>query len=129
MNLQIATPIQGESQIFVSSNPEADEILDSTLNYTSPEDVIDFVFETKKSFASSFSLYPNPCKSELNIVQNTTSADGTVMTIFDVTGRSVRTEFIQSSSSSIDTSALPEGLYSVRLNKNGRVESQSFIKH
>jgi hypothetical protein len=68
-------------------------------------------------------IFPNPANNEIKIIG--LQHDVTV-TITDVLGRTIKTTF--SKNSSIDTSDINIGTYTIRLFINNKVVSKKFIK-
>lgn len=128
LNLQLSTPNAGESQIFVPDSAQAGELVDTTLIYTSLPPVIDLVESTGVVSNVEFSAYPNPCENELTLIQSNNQVDKVTMNIFDVTGRVVLNEVYWSSKKTVDTSNLPNGFYTVQLERKGQVHSLKFVK-
>ncbi|MFM1771283.1 MAG: hypothetical protein RLZZ71_425 [Bacteroidota bacterium] len=128
LNLQLSTPVAGESQIFVPDSAQAGELVDTTLIYTSLPPVIDLVESTGVVSNVEFSAYPNPCENELTLIQSNNQVDKITMNIFDVTGRVVLNEVYWSTKKTIDTSNLPNGFYTVQLERKGQVHSLKFVK-
>lgn len=128
LNLQIATPIKGESQIFVADSPGVGEFTDSTLTYTSPVSQPDFVIERGSAENNTYFLYPNPCEDALTIGQRASTVGKTEFKIIDATGRIVLTSFYSSASNKVSTAELVSGVYTMALENDGVVEVLKFIK-
>ncbi len=127
LNIQIATPVQGESQIFVAESPSGDEILDSTLTYCSNA-IIDFVRESKFAQKNGFQLYPNPCENVITVLKDASLVNMTNLSISDLTGRVVYSSAFSSLAQQINTTEFANGIYMVRAENNGRVETLKFVK-
>jgi len=128
LNLQLSTPVAGESQIFVPDSALTGEFVDSTLIYSSLPPVIDLVESTGVVSNVEFSAYPNPCDNQLTIVQSNNQVDKVSMNIFDVTGRVVMNDVYWSAKHTIDTTNLPSGFYTVQLERKGQIHSVKFVK-
>jgi hypothetical protein len=128
LNLQLSTPVAGESQIFVADSALTGEFVDSTLIYSSLPPVIDLVESTGVVSNVEFSAYPNPCENQLTLIQSNNQVDKVTMNIFDVTGRVVMTDVYWSAKQTIDTSNLPVGFYTVQLERKGQIHSVKFVK-
>ncbi len=129
LNLQLSTPVAGESQIFVPDSAMVGELVDSTLIYSSlPPVIIDMVEATGVVSNVSFSAYPNPCENQLTIVQSNNQVDKVILNIFDVTGRVVMNDTFWSSNQTVDTSNLPSGFYTLQLERKGQIHSVKFVK-
>jgi hypothetical protein len=128
LNLQLSTPVAGESQIFVADSALTGEFVDTTLVYTSLPPVIDAVESNGMVTNLEFSAYPNPCDNQLTLIQSNNQLDRVSMKVLDVTGRVVMTEVYWSAKHSIDTSNLPSGFYTVQLERIGQIHSVKFVK-
>lgn len=126
LNIQIATPVEGESQIFVAENPLTGEFLEPTLNYVS--EVIDAVSESSAINSKDFVLFPNPCDNVMTLLQNANVTNLVNVQIIDLTGRVVYSSVMRSSVLQIDTDELAGGVYTMRLESNGKLEALKFIK-
>jgi hypothetical protein len=77
--------------------------------------------------AGTFSLYPNPASTVLNItLGQSTSVDS--YTIYDVAGKAVATGNINTASSTISVSDLAQGTYIIKLIGENTNASKLFIK-
>ncbi len=126
LNLQLSTPLAGESQIFVPDFAAAGEFTDSTLVYSSVPSV--GVEEIAVVSNVEFSAYPNPCENQLTLIQSNNQVDRVSMKVLDVTGRVVMNEVYWSAKHNIDTSNLPNGFYTVQLEKKGQIHAVKFVK-
>ena len=126
LNLQLGTPVAGESQIFVPDSAAAGEFVDSTLVYSSVPSV--GVEEMAVVQNVEFSAYPNPCDNQLTIVQSNNQVDKVTMKIYDITGRVVTSDFYWSAKHNVDTSNLPNGFYTVQLERKGQIHAVKFVK-
>ena len=128
LNLQIATPVEGESQIFVASAPGEGEYTDTTLTYTSPISNPDFVLERNASKDQNYVVFPNPCEDQISIVQKSLNNGKTSYSVFDCTGRLVLNSFFTGMNTTISTAELCHGIYTVVLDSNSGVETLKFIR-
>lgn len=128
LNLQLSTPVAGESQIFVPDSALTGEFIDTTLIYTSQPPVIDLVESAGKVSNVEFSAYPNPCENELTLIQSNNQVDKVTMNVYDVTGRVVMSEVYWGAKHTVDTSNLPSGFYTVQLERKGQMHSVKFVK-
>ena len=126
LNLQLGTPVAGESQIFVPDSALAAEFVDSTLVYSSVPSV--GVEEIVVVPNVEFSAYPNPCENQLTLIQSNNQVDRVSMKVLDVTGRVVLNEVYWSAKHTIDTSNLPNGFYTVQLERKGQIHAVKFVK-
>jgi len=128
LNLQLGTPVAGESQIFVPDSAAAGEFVDTTLVYTSLPPVIDAVESNDLVSNVEFSAYPNPCENQLTLIQSNNQVDRVSMKVLDVTGRVLMNDIYWSSKHTIDTSNLPNGFYTVQLERKGQIHAVKFVK-
>jgi len=128
LNLQLSTPVAGESQIFVADSALTGEFIDTTLVYTSLPPVIDAVESNDMVSNVEFSAYPNPCENQLTLIQSNNQVDRVAMKVIDITGRVVMNEVYWSAKHTIDTSNLPSGFYTVQLERKGQIHSVKFVK-
>lgn len=126
LNIQIGTPVEGESQIYVAENPGENEIQLESLIYTSPEIVS--VGEVEVSEENNlFVVYPNPSEGIISIKNNSKEIEKYNVSIVDMTGKRVLVSNGNVQSSTIDASQLSAGIYSVRLDAGNRTEVQRLI--
>ena len=73
----------------------------------------------------SFEVYPNPVSDFLNFntAENITSA-----IIYDINGRTVKSVNLEGSKQ-ISVRELPQGIYMVQVNDQGKISTQRFIKN
>ena len=128
LNLQLLTPVPGESQIFVPDSASGAELVDTTLVYSSLPPVIDAVETNGVVSDVEFSAYPNPCDNQLTLIQSNNQVDRVSMKVLDVTGRVVMNEVYWSAKHNIDTSNLPNGFYTVQLERKGQIHAVKFVK-
>jgi hypothetical protein len=128
LNLQLSTPVAGESQIFVADSALTGEFVDTTLVYTSLPPVIDAVESISMVSSVEFSAYPNPCDNQLTLIQSNNRVDRVSMKVLDVTGRVVMNEVYWSAKHTVDTSNLPNGFYTVQLERKGQIHAVKFVK-
>ena len=71
--------------------------------------------ESQNAGQPAIFVYPNPAKSELNVLLNTLPEGRTTIEFHDVAGRLALTREITSASACIDISPLPQGIYMYRI--------------
>jgi len=129
LNIQIATPIEGESQIFVPESAGEGEFVDTTLSYTSPPPPSGInISEISHNANAGFVLYPNPCENSIVVKRTSGNADKATVQILDVTGRLMHSSFVNGNLQQINTTDLPSGIYTMRLESNGKAEAVKFVK-
>lgn len=129
LNLQLGTPVAGESEVYVAENVGAGELTDSTLVFTSEEDngggINVLEVNTK---ASKVSVYPNPTSELLNFVYSGEHMGNIEWIITDLSGR----EWMQWNSANraqrLDVNALPAGAYILVGRSNKGVTTAPFLK-
>lgn len=127
LNLQISTPVEGQSEIYVADNVQDGELTDSTLIYTSEVIVPNSVREN--ATASDWFVYPNPTTDLLQIQIKRAVGQGNVV-VYDATGSQVLTESFSGNQKVISLNNLPSGIYLVRaFNGNQIVGTQTVVKH
>ena len=80
---------------------------------------------TDEMTASEFKIYPNPVKDILNISNEKTIEKAE---IFDLTGKTFIQKAINSNQTEIDMSRLPAGIYLVKIQSEGKTQTQKVIK-
>lgn len=77
---------------------------------------------------SNILIYPNPLTSELNIELNIEKGETVNITITDMMGKTVFSSDVYTYKSSLDLSALSNGLYTISIQHNGVVENYKIVK-
>jgi hypothetical protein len=87
------------------------------------------VITINRNKLSSMVLFPNPAKDRLNI-SYAKAESGARLTVYGMNGQKILEPAIQSGSLmvSLNVSALPKGLYMIRFENNGQVQTERFIK-
>jgi hypothetical protein len=75
---------------------------------------------------ADFAVYPNPAADVLNI-QLKNELNNATVSIIDATGRIVLSQALNAKSNTIDTAALNQGLYIIRVNNAGAVTSEKVV--
>jgi hypothetical protein len=71
-----------------------------------------------------FNIFPNPARDEIQLSLNSEIKDEYIVQIFDLTGRLLSTSDVTSKSTRINTTALNQGLYIIRLMNTRENKSQ-----
>ena len=80
-----------------------------------------------KNVQSSFSVYPNPTSSALNIVLDGTIKNATVR-IYDITGKNISSQtLINQNQTNVDVSNFNKGIYFITIEGDGIKTSKKFI--
>jgi hypothetical protein len=132
LNLQLATPVAGGSEIYVAENAVNGEIQDSTLIFVSVNSVDTTDTTTNdiivRSIQKGFELYPNPATSEINIMAFDEMNQNAYFEIVDVLGNVVERQKLYAAQTKTSVDHLAAGLYVVRIHQGAEVSSQRFIK-
>jgi len=128
LNIQIATPVQGESQIFVAENAADGEFQDSTLIFVSEEPIIDYVREMNRENQQSYFAYPNPCTDVLIIGTKNDLIGMSSYQLMDVSGKVIVTGSFASQNHVLNTEVFPSGIYTIAIQNNSSMEYLKFIK-
>lgn len=75
---------------------------------------------------SNLILYPNPTSHSLNLNSDNYTLENTAFAVFDMNGKQVLKGKLVNNS--IDVSKIQSGNYILKLNNNGKVKAQKFIK-
>ena len=76
---------------------------------------------------SARSPYPNPAAERLSLTLPAGTAKATAH-VYSLTGQAVLTQTLTNEAPELDVSHLPAGLYHLRLESNGHVETHKFVK-
>ncbi len=83
------------------------------------------LLETNDLLLESVAVYPNPI-SEILVIQNSQDLEGDII-LYNILGKVVLEDEIESTSTSLDVSSLQSGLYLLRLSSNGQQKTQKVI--
>jgi hypothetical protein len=131
LNLQILTPVAGESQIFVADTPTGTELTDTSLTYNSNPSGVG-VEETIADAALSidYQVYPNPTSESFAIRQHGNMTQSNYdYTITDLSGKTVISGHSNSQVTNVDATALQTGIYLVSMSQDGIVSTSKLIKN
>ena len=132
LNLQILTPIAGESQIFVADTPTGTELTDTSLIYNSNPNGGVGIDETVASATLSidYIVHPNPTNSSFAIRQigNMTQSNYDY-SVTDLSGKTVLSDHSNSQVTNVDATALQTGIYLVTMSQDGIVSTSKLIKN
>jgi hypothetical protein len=126
LNVQIATPVDGESQIYVAENPGPNEIQLESLIYTSPE-IVSVKEVTSNVLNNQFVVYPNPSEGIISIRNNAGTFEKCNISIIDMAGKQVLVSNGYVQGAAIDASQLSSGIYTVRIDAANCSEVQRLI--
>ncbi|MBI5539069.1 MAG: T9SS type A sorting domain-containing protein [Bacteroidia bacterium] len=73
-------------------------------------------------------IYPNPATNELHVKIRSVIATPVSITIYDMQGKSVKQIISKQSENMIDISELQQGVYGVKVNGNGLICNERFVK-
>jgi hypothetical protein len=132
LNLQILTPVAGESQIFVADTPTGTELTDTSLIYNSNPNGGVGIEETVAEAALSidYQVYPNPTSESFAIRQHGNMAQSNYdYTVTDLSGKTVLSGHSNSQVTNVDATALQTGIYLVTMTQDGIVSTSKLIKN
>lgn len=131
LNLQILTPVAGESQIFVADTPTGTELTDTTLIYNSNPNGGVGIEETMAATLLSidYTVYPNPTSETFAIRQTGNMAQSNFdYTVSDLSGKTVLSGHSNGQVTNVDAAALQTGIYLVTMSQDGIVSTSKLIK-
>ena len=82
----------------------------------------------RKTGASTFTIHPNPSSDKITIETTVIPKKGQ-FSFFNMQGREIITCQITESKTQLDITALPSGVYFVRLTGDRTVQGEKFVKH
>ena len=77
---------------------------------------------------ATFSVYPNPASSVINIKANQAAVTAESVKFVDLAGKVAKVTNLNAASKSIDISDLKEGIYYLKIKSGGKEYIQRFIK-
>jgi hypothetical protein len=132
LNLQILTPVPGESQIFVADTPTGTELTDTSLIYNSNPNGGVGIEETiaATALAIEYQVYPNPTSQSFAIRQHGNMTQSNYdYTVTDLSGKTVISGHANSQLTHVDASALQTGIYLVTMSQDGILSTSKLIKN
>jgi hypothetical protein len=132
INLQILTPVPGESQIFVADTPTGTELTDTSLIYYSNPNGGVGIEEPIAATALSidYRVYPNPTNDSFAIRQHGNMTQSNYdYTVTDLSGKTVISGHSNSQATNVDATALQTGIYLVTMSQDGIISTSKLIKN
>ena len=132
LNLQILTPVPGESQIFVADTPIGTELTDTSLIYNSnPNGGVGMeVSIAATALSIDYQVYPNPTSESFAIRQHGNMTQSNYdYTVTDLSGKTVMSGHSNSQVTNVDVTALQTGIYLVNMSQDGMVVTSKLIKN
>ena len=131
LNLQILTPVPGESQIFVADTPTGTELTDTSLTYNSnPNGGVGIEESIAAALSIDYQIYPNPTSESFAIRQfGNMSQSNYDYTVTDLSGKTVVAGHSNSQVTNVDTTALQTGIYIVTMSQDGILSTCKLIKN
>jgi hypothetical protein len=129
LNVQIGTPVSGESQNYVADNPTLEEKYLASLTYplVAPTDV--HAAQMNASSGSFLAVYPNPASEELTLSVSLQAASGTShYSVYDITGQQIFSRKFEGQNQKIDISSLAPGIYFLTAIVDGSTATRKFVK-
>ena len=96
----------------------------TVLNYSV---YIDVVVGTEQQQLTGVSIYPNPVRDQL-IIELPSNLEAGNLQLFSVLGQRLFTEPLSGPRSSVSLRSLPEGMYILRIEADGRYLTQRILK-
>ena len=72
-------------------------------------------------------VFPNPAQDKI-VIQTNGFAEGAMLQLMDLNGKTWKTEWVLTNRMAVDISALPKGIYLVRVRDNGQFMTVRFVK-
>ncbi len=132
LNVQILTPVPGESQIFVADTPTGTELTDTSLIYHSnPNGGVGFQeIGNQEALAMDYQVYPNPTSESFAIRQHGNMTQSNYdYTVTDLSGKTVMSGHSNSQVTNVDATALQTGIYLVTMSQDGILSTSKLIKN
>lgn len=83
------------------------------------------LLETNDLILENIAVYPNPA-SEILVIQNSQALEGEII-LYNILGKVILQDEIESTATSLDVSSLPSGLYLLKLSSEGHQKTQKVI--
>lgn len=115
---------QMELLVGYESSKLVSQIISASNVYT---DGSPFPIAEKQNEQNVISIYPNPVTDILNVSLNSDS-DNTIVNIYSSTGQLLINQEYNQNNFIINTENLPEGIYILNINSNGKTNSCKFVK-
>ena len=131
LNLQLLTPIPGESEVYVAETPTGTQLTDTTLTYNSNPNGGVGIEETVASAALSmdYTVYPNPTSETFAIRQTGNMTQSNYdYTVTDLSGKTVLAGHSNAKTTQVDATNLQTGIYLVTMTQDGIVSTSKLIK-
>jgi hypothetical protein len=128
LNLQLATPIAGQSETYVASAPDFDQLTDSTLIYNSnPSASIEehTIYEAMNNLV----VFPNPAVNQLQINWLTQESIETYqLEVLNLEGKVILAIPHMTNIEKLDVKDLQAGVYLIKVRAAHSQATQRFIK-
>lgn len=132
LNLQILTPVPGESEIYVADAPTGTQLTDTTLIYNSNPNGGVGIEEILAEAALSidYTVYPNPTCEKFAIRQTGNMTQSNYdYTVTDLSGKTVLSGHSNAKTTQVDATNLQTGIYLVTMVQDGIVSTSKLIKN
>jgi len=132
LNLQLLTPVPGESEFYVANAPTGNELTEPTLTYYSNPNGGVGIEETVNTSALSidYQVYPNPTSESFAIRQKGNMTHSNYdYSVTDLSGKTALAGHSNSQVTSVDATALQTGIYLVTMTQDGIVSTSKLIKN
>lgn len=130
LNLQILTPVPGESEIYVSDTPTGTELTDTSLIYFSNPNVGIEETITEAALSLDYTVYPNPTSESFAIRQTGNMTQSNFdYTVTDLSGKIVVSGHSNAKTTQVDATNVQTGIYLVTMSQDGTVSTSKLIKN
>ena len=132
LNLQILTPVAGESEIYVADTPTGTELTDTTLTYNSNPNGGVGIEETLASakLSMDYTVYPNPTSETFAIRQTGNMTQSNYdYAVTDLSGKTILAGHSNAKTTQVDATNLQTGIYLVTMTQDGIVSTSKLIKN
>ena len=127
-NIDIANPVAGSYTLTVTHKGA---LTNSSQDFSLILTGSDLTLSTDENTLADFAIWPNPADNVLNYQLNSANSNKTFITLVDVHGRSVYNNSFSANnqliSGSINTEALSQGIYFLRINQGNTSTTKKVI--
>ncbi len=127
-NIDIVSPVAGSYTLTVTHKGT---ITHSSQDFSLIVTGSDLTLGTKENTISDFAIWPNPADNVINYKFNSINNDRTFITLVDVHGRTVYNDTLGSNSQlisgSINTEALSQGIYFLKINQGNASTTKKVV--
>ena len=128
-NMDIISAVQQSAHLY--NNPN-DSLGYGIPDYVAANDILTVIEIKPALLEDNFTFYPNPFRDGVNILFEENQEGEYLLDFMDVYGRLIYSETVNSSGKQVSLNGfqeLPEGVYIVRLSRDGKSASRKLIKY